>query len=51
MIKYWDTELLRFVGKIAGDAGAGEDDDACGQDVEHAVVALERGCLERIILN
>ena len=38
-----DAELPGFVGEIAGDAGAWENDDADGQDVEHAVVALE-GC-------
>ena len=41
MIENRNAEALRFVGEIAGDAGAGEDDDARGHDLEHAVVALE----------
>ena len=38
MIENGDAEALGLVGEIAGDAGAREDDDACGQDVENAVV-------------
>jgi hypothetical protein len=30
MIEHRDAELLRLVGEIAGDAGAGEDDDVGG---------------------
>ena len=41
VIEYWDAEVLGLVGEIAGDTGAGEDDDAYGHDVEHAVVAFE----------
>ena len=41
MIEKRDAQLLGFVGKIAGDAGAGEYDHACRHDLEHAVVALE----------
>jgi hypothetical protein len=41
VIEHWDAKLPGLIGEIAGDAGAGEDDDACRHDVEHAVVALE----------
>ena len=41
MIENGNAEALGLVGEIAGDAGAGEDDDADGHDLEHAVVALE----------
>ena len=37
MIKNRNAEALGLVGEIACDAGAGEDDDACGHDIEHAV--------------
>jgi hypothetical protein len=36
-----NAQLLRIYGEISGDAGTREDDDALGQDFEHAVVALE----------
>ena len=38
VIQNGNTELLRLVGKIAGDAGAGEDHDAGRHDLQHAVV-------------
>ena len=41
MIKNRNAKALRLVGEIAGDAGAREDDDASGHDLQHAVVALE----------
>ena len=41
MIENRDAELLRLVGEVGGDAGAGENDNARGQDFEDAVVALE----------
>jgi len=41
MIENGNAEALGLVGEIAGDAGAREDDDAGGHDLEHAVVALE----------
>ena len=34
MIENGNAELLRLIGKVAGDAGAGEDDDANWHDVE-----------------
>jgi hypothetical protein len=45
VIENGNAKAFRFVGEIAGDAGAGEDDDAGGHDLEHAVVALERSRL------
>ena len=40
-----DAELAGFVDEVAGDAGAGERDDAGGQEVEELVVAAEGCCL------
>src|SRR5208337_1763967 len=42
MIENRNAEALRLVGEIAGDAGAGEDDDARGHDLKHVIVAFER---------
>ena len=38
-----DAELLRLVGEIVLNAGAGEHDDPDRQHVQHLIVALERG--------
>ncbi len=38
-----NAEFFRLVGQVGGDAGAGKNDDADGQDVQHLVIALERG--------
>ena len=43
VIENGNAELLGLVGEVAGNAGAGEDDDAHRHEFEHAVVALE-GC-------
>jgi hypothetical protein len=45
MIENGNAEALGLLGEIAGDGGAEEDDDACGHDIEHVVVALERSRL------
>ncbi len=42
-IKGFDGELAGLVCEIVLDAGAGEDDDTDGQDVEDLIVALEGG--------
>ena len=40
VIEHRNAKLLGLVGEIAGDAGARENDDAFGDDVEHRIVAL-----------
>src|SRR5271166_645639 len=40
-----DTELLGLVGEVVLNARAWEDHDPDRQDVEHRIVAFERGCL------
>lgn len=43
MLNHRDTQLAGFVGKVLLDPGAGEDENADRQDVQHRIVALERG--------
>src|SRR6266436_59951 len=40
-----NADLLRLVGEVRRDSGAGKYDDADRQDFEHLIVALERRCL------
>ena len=43
MLEDRDTQLAGLVGKVLLDPGAGEDQHPDRQDVQHRVVALERG--------
>ena len=40
-----DAELSRLVGQVLLNAGAGENEDADRQHIEHLIVALEGCCL------
>jgi len=45
VIENGNAKGFRLIGEIVRDAGALEDDDARRHDIEHAVIALEGGCL------